>query len=85
MSTSIIIIFLVVFILIFRRFDGRYRKWRGIFQVQFVAASDIVNQRIENVSDVFHGGHIQNRQRIRVFGVMRSHKGQSITEEITTT
>ena len=54
----------------------------GIFEVEIISRSHIINEGIKNIGNMFHGGHIQNWYGVWMFRVMRPHQWQGIGQKV---
>ena len=55
----------------------------GIFEVEIISRSHIINEGIKNIGNMFHGGHIQNWYGVWMFRVMRPHQWQGIGQKVS--
>ena len=49
-----------------------------------VARPHVVDEGVEDVGDVLHGGHVQDGQGVGVLGVVGPHQGQRVLQEVAT-
>jgi len=59
-------------------FDGR------LFGDVLASVAQEVDERVEDVSDMFHGGNVDDRKRVGVLGVVPAHQRQGVVQKVAT-